>query len=125
MMGKVVRNAAFGGKCEKVLWPQELPEKEQAHSEAISDELDQKMIDLSDKTAAEAGQALYDAVAEGDAMRLKQHILARLTDSRLAHSQYYCEDEIIHRVAELIASPPPSLTSEFDLSKRNGLLYKS
>jgi pimeloyl-ACP methyl ester carboxylesterase len=105
IMGLVVRNAAFGGQCKQVLCPHELPEEERACSEAISDELNQKMINLSTSTAVRAGEALYYALAEGDALQLKKHILARLTDPKLAHSQYYCEEEIINRVAELIAGP--------------------
>jgi hypothetical protein len=38
-------------------------------------------------------------------MQIKDHVLARLTDPKLAHCQYYCEDEIIDRIAELIAVP--------------------
>ena len=38
-------------------------------------------------------------------MQLKKHILARLTDPKLAHCQYYCEDEIIDRIADLVAVP--------------------
>jgi pimeloyl-ACP methyl ester carboxylesterase len=105
IMGLVVRNAAFGGQCKHVLGPQQLPENERARNEAISDELNQKMNDLSKNTVAQAGEALYFALAEGDAMQLKKHILARLTDPKLAHCQYYCEDEIINRIAELIAAP--------------------
>jgi len=121
-MGVVVRNAAFGGRCKQVLRPHELPEKERACREAISEELNQKMSHLSRKTAAQAGEALYSALAEGDASQIKDHVRARLTDSKLAHCQYYCEDEIINRIAELIAAPPSSLTSGFDSSKRSGLL---
>ena len=120
-MGLVVRNAAFGGQCQKVLRPQELPEKECARTEAISDKLNQKMKDLSRKTGAQAGEALYSALAEGDAMKIKEHIFERLTDPKLAHCQYYCEDEIIDRIAELIAAPLSSVASGFDLSKPNGL----
>src|SRR5260370_32425437 len=40
---------------------------------------------------------------------------ARLTDPKLVHCQYYCEDEIISRIAELIAAPIGS-------SKRVGLV---
>jgi hypothetical protein len=121
VMGLVVRNAAFGGQCQKVLRPQELPEKECARTEAISDKLNQKMKDLSRKTGAQAGEALYSALAEGDAMKIKEHIFERLTDPKLAHCQYYCEDEIIDRIAELIAAPLSSVASGFDLSKPNGL----
>ncbi|MGH6812116.1 MAG: hypothetical protein ACREDM_07140, partial [Methylocella sp.] len=99
---------------KKVLGPHELPEKERARSEAISANLNQKMNDLSGATAARAGKALYFALAEGDAMQIKDHIFERLTDPKLAHCQYYCEDEIINRIAELIASAPPSLVSGFD-----------
>jgi len=105
IMGLVVRNAAFGGQCKHVLWPHELPEKERAHSEAISDELNEKMIVLSTSTAVLAGEAIYSALTEGDALQLKEHILARLTDPKLAHCQYYCEDEVISRIAELIDIP--------------------
>jgi pimeloyl-ACP methyl ester carboxylesterase len=105
IMGLVVCNAAFGGQCKQVVWPHGLPEEERARGEAISDELNQKMIDLSTSTAVRAGEALYYALAEGDALQLKKHILARLTDPKLAHSQYYCEEEIISRIAELIAGP--------------------
>jgi pimeloyl-ACP methyl ester carboxylesterase len=107
IMGLVVRNAAFGGQCKQVLAPHELPENERARSGAISDELSQRMNDLSISTAARAGEALYFALAEGDAMQLKKHILARLTDPKLVHCQYYCEDEIISRIAELIAGEHP------------------
>ena len=57
IMRAVVRNAAFGGQCKKVLWPHELPDGERARSEAISGCLNQKMNDLSRKTAAQAGEA--------------------------------------------------------------------
>jgi hypothetical protein len=124
-MGVVVRNAAFGGQCKKVLRPQDLPDDERARSEAISDKLNQKMSDLSRTTATQAGEALYSGFAEGDAMQVKDHILARLTDPKLAHCQYYCEDEIINRIAELIASPYPLVASGFDSSKRSSLLYKA
>ncbi len=120
-MGLIVRNAAFGGQCKKVLRPHELPERERAYRETISDTPNQKMNDLSRKTAAQAGEALYSALAEGDAMQLKEHILARLTDPKLAHCQYYCEDEIINRIAELIASPLPSVASGFGLPKQSAL----
>lgn len=104
IMGKVVRNAAFGGQCEEVSRPQELlPETERARSEIISKELQKKMNELSDKTAARAGQALYAAFSDGEVRQFKEHILARLTDSELAHCKYYCEDEIIKCIAELIA----------------------
>ena len=119
IMGAVVRNAAAGGQCKKVLRPSELPEKERARRETISDKLNEKMNDLSTKTAAQAGEALYSALAEGDAMQLKDHILARLTNPKLAHCQYYCEDEIINRIAELIAAPYPLVASDFDSSKRS------
>jgi hypothetical protein len=109
-MGHVVRNAAFGGRCKKVLCPSELPDDERAQNEAISEELNKKMSDLSQETAAQAGKALYFALAEGDAMQIKDYILARLTDPKLAHCQYYCEIEIITRIAQLIATPPLSLT---------------
>jgi hypothetical protein len=112
IMGLVVRNAAFGGQCKQVVGPQQLPENERARSEAISDELNQKMNDLSKNTAAQAGEAFYFALAEGDAMQLKKHILARLTDPKLVHCQYYCEDEIINRIAELIAAPVSDHPSE-------------
>jgi hypothetical protein len=78
------------------------------------------MTDLSSKTAAQAGEAL---LVEGDAMQLKAPILSRLTNPELAHCQYYCEDEIINRIAELIAAPYPLVASGFDSSKRSGLLY--
>jgi hypothetical protein len=120
-MGLVVRNAAFGGQCKKVLWPHELPDDERACGETISDPLNRKMNDLSRTTAAQAGEALYSAFAEGNAMQLKEHIFARLTDPKLAHCQYCCEDEIINRIANLIASPSSSLTSGFELSKQNAL----
>jgi hypothetical protein len=103
IMGAVVRNAAVGGQCKMVLRPPELPEKERALRETISDKLNEKMNDLSSMTAARAGEALYSALAEGDAMKLKEHIFARLTNPELAHCQYYREDEIIYRIAELIA----------------------
>ena len=119
IMGLVVRNAAFGGQCKEVLWPHELPEKERARLEIISEGLNQRMSDLSRKTATQAGEALYSALAEGDAMQIKEHVRERLTDPKLAHCQYYCEDEIINRIAELIASPPSSLTSGSDISKQN------
>ena len=121
IMGVVVRNAAFGGQCKKVLRPQELSEKERVRGETISDKLNQKMKDLSGKTAAQAGEALYFALAEGDALEIKKHIRERLTDPKLAHCQYYCEDEIINRIAELIASPPSSLTTGLDISKQNAV----
>ena len=105
IMGLVVRNAAFGGQCRQVLGPQELPDGELARSEAISTELNQKMSALSINTAAQAGEAFYFALAEGDALQIKEHILSRLTDPKLAHCQYYCENEIIDRIAELIAVP--------------------
>ncbi len=105
IMGLVVQNAAFGGQCKEVLSPHQLRENERARSEAISDELSQRMNDLSRNTAARAGEALYFALAEGDAMQLKKHILARLTDPKLVHCQYYREDEIISRIADLIADP--------------------
>jgi pimeloyl-ACP methyl ester carboxylesterase len=122
IMGAVVRNYAVGGQCKMVLRPPELPEKERARRETISDKLNEKMNDLSSKTAAQAGEALYSAFAEGDAMKLKDHIHERLTNPELAHCQYYCEDEIINRIAELIAAPYPLVASGFDSSKRSGLL---
>jgi hypothetical protein len=69
------------------------------------------MNDLSTHTATRAGQAFYYALSEGDATQLRQHILARLTDPKLAHCQYYCEDEIVNRIADLIALPAPSTAS--------------
>jgi hypothetical protein len=114
IMGLVVRNAAFGGQCKQVLGPQQLSEQESACSEVISDELNKKMIALSSNTATRAAEALYFALAEGDAMQIKKHILARLTDPKLAHCQYYCEDEIIGRVAELIAIPAFEPSGEAD-----------
>jgi hypothetical protein len=123
IMGAVVRNAAVGGRCKIVLRPPELPEKERAGRETISDKLNEKMTDISSKTAAQAGEALYSALVEGDAMQLKARILSRLTNPELAHCQYYCEDEIINRIAELIAAPYPLVASGFHSSKRSGLLY--
>ena len=82
-MGVIVRNAAFGGQCKQVLQPHELPEKERPHSEVISGKLNERMADLSRKTAAQAGEALYSALSEGDAVNLKKHIVGRLTDPRL------------------------------------------
>ena len=105
IMGLVIRNAAFGGQCTHVSGPHDLPEMERAHRETISPELNRKMNDLSTGTAALAGQALYYALSEGDATQLRQHILARLTDPKLAHCQYYCEDEIVDRIAYLVALP--------------------
>ncbi|MDA9464494.1 hypothetical protein XH87_07690 [Bradyrhizobium sp. CCBAU 53415] len=105
VMGLVVRNAAFGGQCRQVLAPRLLPEHERACSEAISDELSKRMSDLSARTAAQAGEALYFALAEGDALLIKRHILSRLTDPQLVHCQYYREDEVIGRIAELISVP--------------------
>jgi hypothetical protein len=111
IMGLVVRSAAFGGQCTQVLGPYQLPEKERSRRETISEELNQRMDDLSSSTATQAGQALYYALSEGDATRLRQHIVARLTDPELAHCQYYCEDEIVNRIADLIALPAPSTAS--------------
>jgi hypothetical protein len=111
VMGLVVRNAAFGGQCTQVQGPYQLPEKERARRETISHELNQRMNDLSTHTATRAGQAFYYALSEGDATQLRQHILARLTDPKLAHCQYYCEDEIVNRIADLIALPAPSTAS--------------
>jgi hypothetical protein len=101
----VVRNAAFGGQCKQVSGMRQLPKNERARSEAISDELSQRMKDLSASYSASAGKALYAAAAEGEVVELKKNIHAQLTDRRLAHCQYYCEDEIINRIAELIAAP--------------------
>jgi pimeloyl-ACP methyl ester carboxylesterase len=105
IMGMVIRNAAFGGRCIQVLGPHQLPEKERAHSETISPELNRKMNDLSTSTLAQAGQAIYGALSEGDPTQFRKHILARLTDPKLAHCQYYCEDEIVNRIADLVALP--------------------
>ncbi len=66
-------------------------------------------------------KTLYSALAEDDAMQIKDHVRERLTDPKLAHCQYYCEDEIIDRLADLIASPPSSLAAGFNSSKQSGL----
>jgi hypothetical protein len=103
VMGCVIRSA-FGedvGKCEEVSW---LPEG--ARSETMTDELSQRMCALAEATAAESGRALYSALAEGDALQVKKHIISQLSNARLAHCQYYVEPEIVRQVAELIASTP-------------------
>src|SRR5262249_54534919 len=121
-MGRVVRNHAFGGPCKKVLSPHELPDKERARSEAISEDLNQKMNDLARATAAQAGEALYSALAAGDPIQIKEHVPSRLTDPKLAHCQYYREEEIINRTAELIALPATIADLGLDMSKQNSVL---
>src|SRR3954470_22780686 len=64
IMGRVVRNAAFGGQCTQVLGPHQLLEKERARRETISHELNQKMNNLSASTATRTGDALYYAFSE-------------------------------------------------------------
>lgn len=100
--GRVIRDAAVGADQGHLLGISQFPPEVQ-QLEPISAELNERMSAVARQFTGSLGEALHAGLTLGPEDELKRNVLAHFSDPRLAHSQYYQEQEIIERAAARIA----------------------
>lgn len=101
--GRVIRDSVVGADQGRLQGVSHLP-PEVRQLEPISAELNDRMTVVARQFTGALGEGLHAGLTLGPEDELKQNVLAHLADSKLAHSQYYQEQEIIEKAAALIAA---------------------
>jgi hypothetical protein len=102
LAGRVVRDSVVGADEGRFQAVSHLPPGVQ-QLEPISAELNERMSAVAQQFTSAVGDGLHAGLTFGPEDDLKKNVLSYLSDRRLAHSQYYQEQEIIERAAALIA----------------------
>jgi hypothetical protein len=101
--GRVIRDSAVGADQGRLVGISHLPPEVQ-QLELISAELNDRMSGIARQFTGALGEALHAGLTLGPEEEIKRNVLAHLSDPRLAHSQYYQEQEIIQKAAARIAA---------------------
>jgi hypothetical protein len=107
--GRVIQDSAVGADQGRLLGISHVPPEVQ-QLEAISPELNDRMSAVARQFTGALGEALHAGLTLSPEDELKRNVLAHLSDPRLAHSQYYQEQEIIEKAAARIAAVSPAAT---------------